>query len=205
MPRPVRPAMLGPMGRLLLPVLAALLLVACGGTSADRRTAEDTRRRQAANERDEGPVVRAGSAPSWGGTVIERCRRVEPLMREAAVRHGVDVGLIAGIIRVESTFRPRVRSHAGAVGLMQVIPSNARRLDCGPLTDPRANIECGLTVLKRFLKHYDHDLVLGLSAYNSGFRRPNQAREASTTPSNLRYVEKVLGARARYLRTGCGR
>ncbi len=144
------------------------------------------------------------SSPGFTGGVRARCEAVEPLLREAAVRHALDVGLLAGVIRVESTFRPEVVSHAGAVGLMQVMPSNGRRLSCGRLTDPRSNIECGSQVLSRFLKHYDGDLIYALSAYNAGYRYPNTAKKASTTPKNLRYVEKVLGARAAYLRGGCG-
>ncbi len=136
--------------------------------------------------------------------MVTRCRELEPLIQEAAVRHAVDVGLIAGLIRVESSFRPTVRSPSGAVGLMQVMPSNGDKLECGDLTEARANIDCGLRVLKRFLAYYDNDLIYALSGYNAGFRRPNEARDKGEMPSNHKYVEKVLSARATYLRRGCG-
>ena len=124
-------------------------------------------------------------------------------MREASKRHRVDLGLIAGIIRVESTYRPTVTSHAGAIGLMQVMPSNGRNLKCGDLKNPSKNVECGVQVLKGFLRKYDNDLVYALSGYNAGYRTPNKARREGTLPSNFRYVEKVLAARSAYLRKGC--
>ena len=133
----------------------------------------------------------------------DRCARLEPLIEETASRREVDRGLVAGIIRVESGFRPWVTSSAGAVGLMQVMPRNGEKLDCGPLEEPAANIECGITVLEGFLEAYDDDLTYGLSAYNAGWRIPNKAKKAGALPSNFSYVEKVLAARAHYLRRGC--
>jgi soluble lytic murein transglycosylase-like protein len=141
----------------------------------------------------------------WDGRVSERCREVEPLMRVAAMEHQVDVGLIAGIIHVESSFRPDARSRSGARGLMQVMPKIGKRLKCGDLTDPKRNIQCGLTILKRFMARYDDRVIFGLSAYNAGYKVPNEALEADELPSNYRYVEKVLAARVSYLRYGCGR
>lgn len=175
-----------------LAFIGLLALTACGSSQPPAERAARP-----------GPSVSGRSAPSFSGSVAQRCRALEPLMREVAVRRGIDVGLIAGIVRVESTFRPDVESRAGAIGLMQVMPSNARRLGCGDLREPRANLDCGLEVLARFLSYYQHDVVLALSGYNSGHRRPNAAKRDQTTPENLAYVEKVLAARTTYLRRGC--
>lgn len=185
------------MRRYLLMVLAILLFATSSACRSTTNSATASRRDVPTH------TVSRRDAPGFEGSVAERCRALEPLMREAAVRRGIDVGLIAGIVRVESTFRPHVESRAGAIGLMQVMPSNASRLGCGDLREPRENLECGLEVLKRFLDYYDHDVVLALSGYNSGHRRPNTARRESTTPANLAYVEKVLAARTTYLRRGC--
>lgn len=181
-------------------VLSFGAVVGCGGTASTSGGGAGGPPASAA-----GPSVSARKPLSWGGSVKERCLAVEPAIREAAARHGLDVGLIAGVIRVESTFRPDVRSGAGAVGLMQVMPANGRNLRCGSLTEPRPNIDCGVRVLKRFLEYYRGDLVYALSAYNAGWSRPNTARAGSTTPTNFGYVENVLAARTAYLRDGCGR
>ncbi|MFT7583311.1 MAG: hypothetical protein ACI9MR_004998, partial [Myxococcota bacterium] len=71
----------------------------------------------------------------WRGVVTERCLEMEPHLKVAAARFGVDVGLLAGIVYVESTFNPAARNRSGATGLMQVMPRNADRLDCGDLGD----------------------------------------------------------------------
>jgi soluble lytic murein transglycosylase-like protein len=143
------------------------------------------------------------TAETWPKKMHQRCERLEPLIEEAASRREVDRGLVAGIIRVESGFRPWVVSSAGAIGLMQVMPRNGENLSCGSLKEPAANIACGITVLEGFLKAYDDDLTYGLSAYNAGWRIPNKAKKAGRLPSNFSYVEKVLAARAHYLRHGC--
>ncbi|MBD90294.1 MAG: hypothetical protein CL940_08145 [Deltaproteobacteria bacterium] len=143
------------------------------------------------------------TAKTWPKTMTERCQRLEPLIERASRDRKVDRGLIAGIIRVESSFRPWVVSHAGAIGLMQVMPRNGKNLKCGPLDDPESNIACGITVLEGFLKAYKDDLTYALSAYNAGWRMPNKAKKAGTLPANFSYVEKVMSARAHYLRHGC--
>lgn len=143
------------------------------------------------------------TAKTWPKKMSARCRKLEPLIERAARARSVDRGLVAGIIRVESAFRPWVVSHAGAIGLMQVMPRNGENLKCGPLDDPAANIECGITVLEGFLKAYKDDLTFALSGYNAGWRMPNKAKKTDTLPANFAYVEKVLAARAHYLRNGC--
>lgn len=174
---------------LALALAFALACGSCGGSPAARRAPS---------------VVKTPHGPGWSASIYERCREVEGHMRAAAMTHGIDVGLIAGVIRVESGFSPDATSSAGARGLMQVMPSTARRHKCDDLGDPEDNIECGTRVLKAFLQRFEGNLIYGLSGYNSGIRRPKRAMKRSTLPTNIRYVEKVLAARSHYLRYGCG-
>ena len=51
---------------------------------------------------------------------------VEALIAEAAAAHDVDANLVRAVIQVESAFRPKARSHKGAIGLMQLMPATAR-------------------------------------------------------------------------------
>ena len=140
----------------------------------------------------------------WSGKAVERCEAVVPLLQEASESHGVDHALLVGIVKVESTFRADAVSPVGAQGLMQVMPRNGEKLACGDLSEPEANIQCGIQVLKGFLRYYDNDIVYALSGYNAGFSQPNLARRQARLPKNKSYVEKVLAARANYLRYGCG-
>ena len=143
------------------------------------------------------------SVPPWSATLRDRCRRFEPLVEAAAKRHDVDAGLLAGIIRVESSFRSNARSRVGALGLMQVMPKTGSGMKCDDLLNPADNIECGIRVLKGFLKRFDGNLIYALSGYNAGNRMPRRAWRNSSLPKNFKYVEKVLRARAAYLRHGC--
>jgi len=133
-----------------------------------------------------------------------RCTKLQHLVKKKAKQYGVDPALVNGIIRVESRFNPEAVSRVGAKGLMQVMPSTAKGLRCGNLFEPEENIDCGIRVLRGFLRYYKKDLIYSVSGYNAGFRIPNRARKKSALPSNIWYVERVLAARARFLRQGCG-
>ena len=89
---------------------------------------------------------------------------------------GISPALTLAIIAQESQFRPAVQSPAGAVGLMQILPSTgkslASRLGLGwspdLLTDPEINIALGTTYLDQLLTRYDGSVLLALAAYNAG-------------------------------------
>jgi soluble lytic murein transglycosylase-like protein len=141
---------------------------------------------------------------AWPKKMTSRCAKVQGLVAKKAKEYDVDPALVNGIIRVESRFNPKAVSRVGAKGLMQVMPSTAKGLRCGNLFQPEENIDCGIRVLRGFLRYYKQDLIYGVSGYNAGFRMPNRARKKSALPANIWYVERVLAARARFLRRGCG-
>lgn len=151
------------------------------------------------------PQAGVFEAEVWTPDTRARCQSLESLILSEAARKGQDPALVMGIAWVESRFRADAVSSAGAIGLLQVMPANGDGLGCGALDEPAANLACGLEVLRRFLVHYDGDIILALSAYNAGYRMPNNARSDGTLPTNMRYVEKVLAARSHYLREGCSR
>jgi soluble lytic murein transglycosylase len=96
-------------------------------------------------------------------------------IRQEADRQGVDPYLVAAVVRVESGFRPTVRSNRGAVGLMQILPSTASWVAeksgiQGNLNDPAVNIAVGTWYLGYLLRRYGGNLRLALAAYNSGPR-----------------------------------
>lgn len=132
------------------------------------------------------------------------CEEVLRLAREIAPRHELEPALLVAVSRVESAFVVNALSPVAAVGLSQVMPAVASRLQCGDLFRPEDNLECGARVLKRFLRAFDGDLILALSGYNAGYGMPTAARKEQRPPVNFQYAEDVLRARARLLRTGCG-
>jgi soluble lytic murein transglycosylase len=96
-----------------------------------------------------------------------------------ASARGLDPYLVAALIRQESTFNPRVRSPAGARGLMQIIPSTGRELSrqerrqyaTNDLYDPQINIQYGTRYLKNVLGRFDGRVDYALASYNAGPHR----------------------------------
>ena len=89
-------------------------------------------------------------------------------IHELAPKFGLDPALVLEVVRVESNFNPRARSHKGALGLMQLIPSTARRFGVKDPFDPVQNLRGGMAYLSWLLERFDGDLSLTLAGYNAG-------------------------------------
>jgi soluble lytic murein transglycosylase-like protein len=85
-----------------------------------------------------------------------------------AAEQSVPPELIHSVIQVESGYNPYAVSPKGALGLMQLIPSTARRFGVADAFDPSENIQGGAKYLKYLLGLYRGDPVLALAAYNAG-------------------------------------
>ncbi|HWQ33868.1 MAG TPA: lytic transglycosylase domain-containing protein [Blastocatellia bacterium] len=93
---------------------------------------------------------------------------LDQLIERAALRHQLDPLIIYLVMREESGFNHRAVSHAGARGLMQLMPATARRLGVRNIHDPVENIEAGTRHLKNLIELYQGDVNLALAAYNAG-------------------------------------
>ncbi len=91
--------------------------------------------------------------------------------------------LIHAIIRQESTFDHEARSHAGALGLMQLMPATARETakksglgyrKAWLTSKPKYNIILGASYIARLITYYDGNYPLAIAAYNAGPGRVNQ-------------------------------
>ena len=123
----------------------------------------------------------------------------ELVVREAA-EWGVDPILLAALIRQESAFKADVRSGAGAVGLMQVMPPTGRALarTYGPedfheknLTTPEVNLHLGAAFFVDMNRRYGGDLPIVLSAYNAGPTRATRWRRYPEASDPDRFVERI--------------
>ena len=92
----------------------------------------------------------------------------------------VDRSLILGVARSESLFMPDVRSSAGAVGLMQLMPATGQQVAQAlgiryrgqqTLTNPVTNARLGSEYLNQMLRRFDQNRVLAAAAYNAGPHR----------------------------------
>ena len=93
---------------------------------------------------------------------------LDPIINKASSRYGVEAGLIKAIIKAESNFNPNAVSHAGARGLMQLMPGTARGLGVSDSFDPEQNVMAGTRFLRDLLSRYNGDIDSTLAAYNWG-------------------------------------
>jgi len=104
----------------------------------------------------------AGDIPTSGSQSIDR------LIFDAGAREGVDPRFIHAVIWQESKYDTDAQSHAGAVGLMQLMPAAAERFGCADRNDPAANIAAGTKYLSWLLKRFEGNVELALAGYNAG-------------------------------------
>ncbi|MBN22848.1 MAG: lytic transglycosylase [Bdellovibrionaceae bacterium] len=114
---------------------------------------------------------------------------------------GIDPYLIAALIRQESGFLPGIRSPAGAVGLMQLLPSTARmmkrRVNRWSLKRPALNIRLGTKYLKRLVKRYDGETELALAAYNAGPQNVDQWLRRYPVHNRMLFLDLIPFAETR--------
>ena len=115
----------------------------------------------------------------------------DPIIESASDRHGVDARLVKAVIQVESAFKPRARSHKGAMGLMQLMPQTARQYKARNLYDPKSNIEAGTRHLKKLLSEFE--LPLALAAYNAGESAVRRFGGIPPYAETQAYVARILG------------
>jgi len=139
----------------------------------------------------------------------------QPLLREAASRHGVDVELLKAIITVESGFKADAVSPRGALGLMQLTPDAGERYgktrERSALLNPKTNIETGARMLADLIRRFGR-IDAALAAWNSGEgtvrRAGNRMPDIAETQAHVQLVlelywallQRSLPAKARQIR-----
>ena len=136
----------------------------------------------------------AASQPSTSGGDTSW---LDPIIAKASQKYGVDVGLIKAVIKAESNFNSQAVSHAGAQGLMQLMPATARSLGVNDSFDPEQNVMAGTRFLKDMLHRYSGNVDSALAAYNWG--PGNVDRRPDALPRETRdYLARVKQLYATY-------
>jgi len=128
------------------------------------------------------------------------------LVQQNAKRQGIDIAWVFAVMRQESAFMHNARSHAGAMGLMQLMPATARNvardvLKRKPprrreLLEPDTNIALGSAYLKQMKGELGDSAVLATAAYNAGPHRVTRWLPDRTLPADI-WIELVPFAETR--------
>ena len=114
------------------------------------------------------------------------------IINEVSNKYDVDPKLIEALVKQESGFNPNAKSKAGALGLMQLMPSTAKGLGVTDPMDARQNIEGGVKYVKSMLDRFNGNIILALAAYNAG---PNAVKKYDGVPpykETQNYVRSIL-------------
>lgn len=115
----------------------------------------------------------------------------EMLARAGAV-HNIDVDLLASVVKAESGGDSHAVSHAGAQGLMQLMPGTAAGLGVQDSFQPDQNVRGGSTYLDALLTRYHDNLALALAAYNAGPAAVDKYHGIPPYAETRAYVARVI-------------
>lgn len=119
-------------------------------------------------------------------------RELEPMISRFSRQHQLHPALIRAVIKAESDFNPVAVSRAGAVGLMQLMPQTAVRMNVRDMYDPEDNIGGGTKYLRQLLDRFRGNLPLALAAYNAGEHVVDRYNTLPPFNETRQYVRKVL-------------
>ena len=115
------------------------------------------------------------------------------LIVRAGRQYGVDPRLLHAVIWQESKYKPAAVSHAGAKGLMQLMPAAAQRFGCGDRNDAEQNIKAGTKYLRWLIKRFDGNVTLALAAYNAGEGNVDKHEGVPPFDETQKYVRIITG------------
>jgi len=120
------------------------------------------------------------------------------LVAQHTAVNGLSEGLIYGLIRAESGFSPAIKSPAGAIGLMQLMPATAKAtarekgaFNSQQLTLPEYNIKLGTRHFRDLMKDYNGEVIYSIAAYNAGAAAVDRWRKNTTGLKMDEFIESI--------------
>jgi len=118
-------------------------------------------------------------------------KQIVELVDKIAAQEGVEAPLVHSVIQAESNYDPAAISPKGAQGLMQLIPSTARRFGVSDSFNLAENIEGGVRYLRFLLDYYHDDYTKSIAAYNAGEAAVDKYQGVPPYAETLGYVRTV--------------
>ncbi|MFI3174031.1 MAG: lytic transglycosylase domain-containing protein [Bacillota bacterium] len=137
-------------------------------------------------------MVGSTNASSFS-SALQGSSSMEDIFVKASQTYDVPIDLIKAVAKAESNFNPSAESHAGAQGVMQLMPATARELGVTDSFNAEQNIMGGTKYLSQLLNRYNGDVTLALAGYNAGMG--NVAKYDGVPPfsETQNYITKVMG------------
>ncbi len=114
------------------------------------------------------------------------------MITAAGAAHNINVALLQSVVSAESRGHAGAVSHAGAQGLMQLMPSTARSLGVHDSFAPEENLRGGSTYLDRLLTRYHNNVTLALAAYNAGPGAVDRYHGVPPYRETVLYVSRII-------------
>ena len=113
------------------------------------------------------------------------------LIDKYSQKYNIDKNLVKAVVQQESGFNSKAVSQAGAMGLMQLMPSTAKCLGVRNPFDAEQNIAGGTKYLKTLINKYD-SVKLGLAAYNAGSGAVQKYGGVPPYKETQNYVKNII-------------
>lgn len=134
----------------------------------------------------------------------------QSLIQKSAAQNQVDPLLVASVVRVESQFHQKDVSHAGAIGLMQLMPDTAQwiademtqqgtklvgdassQTNAKNLASPELNIQLGTWYIHYLIVQFHGNEVAAIAAYNGGPKRVNEWLSSGVWNGHLQNITDI--------------
>ncbi len=129
----------------------------------------------------------------WSAAQInQQAKTYQKSIIKHAKKHKVDTNLVKSVMAAESCFKRKALSHAGAQGLMQLIPDTAKRFGVKNSYNADQNIRGGVTYLRFLLDRFNGNLEKTLAGYNAGEGKVDLYKGIPPYKETQQYVKNVL-------------
>jgi soluble lytic murein transglycosylase-like protein len=114
------------------------------------------------------------------------------MLADAGEQHNLDADLLASVVKAESNGNAHAVSHAGARGLMQLMPRTAADLGVDDSFAPDQNVRGGSAYLDELLRRYHDNIAIALAAYNAGPAAVDKYHGIPPYRETRAYVARVI-------------